>query len=384
MSTTARTINVVVVDDQESVRSAAAELLGDAPDVAVVGQASDGAEGVELVAQVEPAVVLMDMRMPVLDGVEATRQIIERNLDTAVLIHSAYGDESLVLEAFQAGARGYVLKGSSGSDLVAAVRHVAMGQAHVSDEITRPLITKLTQALEAERRTRIAAEEAAALSARLQAQQQEFAIQASHELRTPLSVLMGSLEMLSDDGELTREENGSLAKGALEGARRILSITEDLEVIASGELIGIAVQPVDVRMAVDEVVTAMGSTAHEVRFAFDGLRVMADPQRLRQVLGHLVRNAAEASGADGVVVLEARSADGRAQIDVIDSGAGIDQEVMGALFEPFAHKNGSASGLGVGLAVVRVLVRLMGGEVTARNNEGQGATVTVALPVAGQ
>jgi signal transduction histidine kinase len=369
-------VRVLVVDDQDVVRHAAAELLADDPSIDVVGQACNGAEAVELSAALTPDVIVMDMRMPLMDGVEATRRIAAVQPETHVLVHSAYGDESLVIEALQAGARGYVLKGSAASDLLKAVQNVAAGHAHVSDEVARPLITKLVQALGLERQTRVAAEEAAALTARVTAQQQEFAIQAAHELRTPLTTLMGALELLADLEDVPGERR-TLAAAALEAARRFARLTDDLEVIATGDSMPVQIEKTEVMDAIQAVLAEV--PVRDVHVDVDGHGVLADPDRLRQVLGHLVRNALTASPEPGSISVRTARDDGMVVIAVSDRGPGFDPSVLDAMFEPFVHKLGSACGLGVGLAVVRELTRRMGGTVSATNNTERGATVTLAL-----
>jgi signal transduction histidine kinase len=371
------TIRVLVVDDQEVIRTAVAELLGDDPSLDVVGQATDGAEAVEQAAALAPGVVVMDMRMPVMDGVEATRRIALAQPEVHVLVHSAYGDESLVIEAFQAGARGYVLKGSSASDLLKAVQNVAGGHAHVSDEVARPLITKLIQALDRERQTRVAAEEAADLVARVSAQQQEFAIQAAHELRTPLTTLLGALELLADLEDVPSGQRRSLAASALEAARRFARLTTDLEVVATGDSLAFAIAKVDVADTVRAVLAEF--PAQDLHVEVGDVSVLADRERLHQVLGHVVRNALSVSPAPGSIRVRTARDDEMVVIDVSDRGPGFDPNVLEAMFEPFVHTLGSACGLGVGLAVVRELTRGMGGSVTASNNNDGGATVRIAL-----
>ncbi len=105
-------VRIVVVDDAAEVRQSLAGALGQLSGIEIVGLAGDGLEAIELVERERPNVVIMDLRMPRMDGIQATRLIAGRHSDTAVLVLSAYGDESLVIEALMAGARGYLLKGT--------------------------------------------------------------------------------------------------------------------------------------------------------------------------------------------------------------------------------------------------------------------------------
>jgi DNA-binding NarL/FixJ family response regulator len=135
-------IRVVVVDDQALVRSGFVVLLGAAEDVEVVGQAADGRDAVEVVVRERPDVVLMDIRMPGVDGLEATRLITAdpRLTATRVLILTTFDHDEYVFAALRAGASGFLLKDTLPEDLRAAVRVVAAGEALLAPKITRRLV----------------------------------------------------------------------------------------------------------------------------------------------------------------------------------------------------------------------------------------------------
>lgn len=120
---------MLLADDHPVVRAGLRALLGTLPGLEVVGEAADGAAAVREAQLLQPDVVLMDVRMPVLDGVEATRQISARVPGTAVLVLTMYEDDATVFTAMQAGARGYLLKDVGQDELAAAIRSVASGQA---------------------------------------------------------------------------------------------------------------------------------------------------------------------------------------------------------------------------------------------------------------
>ena len=121
-------VRVVVVDDVADVREGLARLLG-LLGIAIVGVAADGLEALEVVALTRPQVVVMDLRMPRMDGVTATREILARYPEVAVLMLSAYADESLVVDALMAGARGYLLKGLPARELAGAITSAAASPA---------------------------------------------------------------------------------------------------------------------------------------------------------------------------------------------------------------------------------------------------------------
>jgi DNA-binding NarL/FixJ family response regulator len=121
-------VRVVIVDDVAEVRDGLARLLGRLG-IVVVGVAADGLEALEVIALTRPQVVIMDLRMPRMDGVEATREILVRHPGVAVLMLSAYADESLVIDALMAGARGYLLKGVPARELADAIAGAAASHA---------------------------------------------------------------------------------------------------------------------------------------------------------------------------------------------------------------------------------------------------------------
>jgi DNA-binding NarL/FixJ family response regulator len=142
-------IRVVIVDDQPLIRQGFSMILAAQPDIEVVGEAADGAAAVAEVARVAPDVVLMDIRMPGLDGIEATRRV-RAAAATKVLILTTFGHDEYVAEALSAGASAFVLKDSTPEELVHAVRVVAAGDALLSPAVTTRLIQRVLPALAAD------------------------------------------------------------------------------------------------------------------------------------------------------------------------------------------------------------------------------------------
>ncbi|KUM85109.1 MULTISPECIES: response regulator transcription factor [Streptomyces] len=140
----ARPARVVVADDQTVVREGIVMLLGLLPGVEVVGAAADGEEAVELVAQLAPDVVLMDLRMPRCDGVEATRRIRAGYPGTQVVVLTTFGDDESLFPALKAGARGYLTKDAGGDEIVRAVQSVLSGDAGLSPSVQRRLLERLS------------------------------------------------------------------------------------------------------------------------------------------------------------------------------------------------------------------------------------------------
>ncbi|HEX2369097.1 MAG TPA: response regulator transcription factor [Acidimicrobiia bacterium] len=133
-------ISVVVVDDDQLVRSGVKMILETAPDIAVIGEASDGEEAIRLVSKSRPDVVLMDVRMPGTDGIEATRRLTTVAPECRIAILTTFEHDEYVFEALRAGASGFLLKRIPPDDLIAAVRTLAAGDALLSPSVTRRLI----------------------------------------------------------------------------------------------------------------------------------------------------------------------------------------------------------------------------------------------------
>jgi DNA-binding NarL/FixJ family response regulator len=145
-------IRVVVVDDQALVRTGFSMILGAEPDIEVVGEASDGAQAVEVARSLRPDVILMDIRMPVMDGVEATRLVAGPDVadPQRVLILTTFDLDEYVFDALRAGASGFLLKDTPPEELAAAVRIVAAGDALLAPSITRKLVAQFASQPEPE------------------------------------------------------------------------------------------------------------------------------------------------------------------------------------------------------------------------------------------
>jgi DNA-binding NarL/FixJ family response regulator len=133
---------VLVADDQSMVRAGFRMLLADEEDIEVVAEAANGLEAVEKAARFDPTVILMDIRMPELDGLEATRRILAADRGARILILTTFDLDEYVYEALRAGASGFVLKDDSPEQLIAAIRTVAAGDALLSPTVTRRVIQR--------------------------------------------------------------------------------------------------------------------------------------------------------------------------------------------------------------------------------------------------
>ena len=132
-------IRVLVADDHPVFRRGMRAILGAEEEIELVGEAMDGEEAVALALELRPDVILMDLNMPGVSGIEATRRVLEAGPDTAVLMLTMFEDDKSIFAAMRAGAHGYVLKGADGAETLRAIRAVANGEAIFSPEITRRL-----------------------------------------------------------------------------------------------------------------------------------------------------------------------------------------------------------------------------------------------------
>ncbi len=380
-------VRVALVDDAPEVRQSLASALGQLTQIEIVGHAADGVEAIELVERERPQVVIMDLKMPRMDGIKATRHVVSRLPDTAVLVLSAYGDESLVIEALMAGARGYLLKGTRATELAEAIVSAAGGQARIAGPVTRPVLERLVDALARERETRKAAEEARQKSEELSHRQQQFVTMAAHELRTPVTALIGSLatlERLLGSNRLDPAELDLLVASSRQ-ARRLSRLIEDLTVVAEKGGAGITVdsREVELEAAISGVVGDLEHLgADRVKItAPPGLVAWTDPDRLAQVLTNLIRNALQYSPSDSPVEVIATAAGETVEVAVIDRGPGISEDEVEHLFDRFGREGpGPTTGLGVGLWTVRELLDAMQGAIEVERNAEGGATFTIAIP----
>jgi DNA-binding NarL/FixJ family response regulator len=150
-STAVGKISVLLADDHTILREGLRSLLAGAPDINVIGEAQTGREAVQLTRRLKPAVVIMDIAMPLLNGLEATRQIRSSDPETKVLVLSMHSDSEYVEKVLEAGAAGYLVKQTGASDLLNAIREIHRGNVFLSPSISRLLVDQYRSALRTER-----------------------------------------------------------------------------------------------------------------------------------------------------------------------------------------------------------------------------------------
>ncbi|TMD34882.1 MAG: response regulator transcription factor [Chloroflexi bacterium] len=144
MTVATKAVRVVIADDQTLFRAGLARLLNEDPRVDVIGQAIDGADAAKLAAKLKPDVVLMDLKMPNLDGIEATRQIVEADPSVKVLILTTFETDNHVIQALKVGASGYVLKDSSAEAIVSSIVAVMSGERVMASAVANRVLEMLT------------------------------------------------------------------------------------------------------------------------------------------------------------------------------------------------------------------------------------------------
>lgn len=372
-----RRVRVLVVDDNAGFRESLLSLL-DTANLVVIGEANSGLEALDLVLALEPDVVLMDVRMPEMDGIEATRLLKARFPDVGVVALSGHEDQEIVREMLVAGASGYVLKDSDGDDILNAVLKAAEGGAVLSPGVTPRVIEELTEALDRERhRTREleAAQEALVERA---ARRHDLVARLSHELRTPVTVILGVAQTLAK-GHATPEQQDELLERLVARGQDLARLVERFELTVDAGL-------------TDRVDVA--DVARELAASDPRVSVMAatslPPAHLnravaRRVLDELVDNALRFSDNGAPVEVEVCPGPGRIEVRVSDHGEGISDHERERIFGPLEQledlNRRVHQGTGMGLALARTAARAMDGNVVLESSGPDGSTFlwTIAL-----
>ena len=361
-------VRVVVVDDTADVRMALRAVLTAAPDFTVVGEAGDGAEALRVVAEVQPDLVLLDLSMPVMDGLTALRYLRADHPQVKVVVLSGYGHDQAGAEAVAAGAAAYVEKGGSTRQLVRMLRDLFPERLAAPAPATVP------------------AEPAPAAAA-----DGHPLAAVIHEMRSPVAALHTVVRTLLDDRD--RLPSGvveELLRAALRNTGRLERTIEatvdtlrpggaDLDVVVERlhltELVNMTVADLP-DLTADHPVTVVVDT--------DADEVSADPLRLRQVLADLIVNAATFSPG-GAPIEVAVSSDGTTvEVAVVDHGPGVPEHRLGELFRKFSRLGSTGPGLGLGLYLGREIARAHGGELALADTGPQGSTFVIQLPLLSQ
>jgi signal transduction histidine kinase len=362
---------ILLVDDEETLRLLLRMVLERSGRYEVVGEAADGHEALRLAAIEQPEIVLLDLSMPRMDGLEALPQLRHLLPEARLVVLSAFTAEGAAPAALEAGADAYLMKGLAPSELLDALDTIvqqAPAPAPAPDGGDGEVVA-------ADPPGRVARPQPIALPTA------EAVARLAHDVRTPLSLAVVSVEVLAsvlseDVGDEVRELIGS-ATTALE--RVELTLSAAVEHARTGQA-GLSLSEVSLAPLVRAVIDGASYPAHRVAVSAEShIRTFADAGALQRVLTNLVENALRYSA--GPVELELRRRSDAVVIEVRDEGPGLGDD-PDALFEPFV-RGGSAEGTegtGLGLATAADLVHRMGGELIAQDRAGGGACFTVTLP----
>ena len=367
---TTRPVRVLVVDDNEGFRESLVMLL-DTEELHVVGQGSDGEEAMGLVDALSPDVVLMDVRMPMTDGIEATRRIKAHYPHIGIVALTGSEDQRAVRDMLVAGASGYVLKDSDVDEILNAVHQAAMGGGVISPEVTPTVIDELTEALERERRRTRQLEVAQEALLERSARRHELVSRLGHELRTPVTVILGMAQTLAK-GTAPLEERPVILETLVDRAEALARLVQRFE---------------------DEVRWAdVTQVAREVAELHERVEVDAPPgpamaslnrTAAKRILEELVENALAFSAATSKVTIAVSTDGGSPEVRVLDHGGGVAPTVLPRIFDPLEQgeelNTRTHQGVGLGLTLARMSARAMDGDVVLESTGPHGSTFLWAV-----
>ena len=376
-------MKLLLVDDHESIRKSLRQLIELKKDFQIVGEGANGSEAIDRVDALAPDIVLMDMNMPVMDGVQATRIIKERHPDIQVLALTAFADMSLVSEMVKAGASGYLLKGGSSKELLESLQAIARGKGALDKEVTRGVMEDMAVLYEKE-------QERADALAELDRMKSEFVSVVSHELRTPVTSIKGGLATLQSNWPSIKDEIKLELLESMEAQCDRLSRMVGQILTASGiQRGGLGLHPsiFSVAQLGNDAVQALSEKlrGRTVRCSFAEVFASGDRERIKDVVLALIENAVDfTTGSIEVRVLDAN---GTPLLRVTDEGPGIPQETLQRLLnEPFSQADSSTTrpvgGLGLSLYLARQVLEASGGRLEVDTAPEKGSTFTLVLPPA--
>lgn len=350
-------VRVLVVDDSSSTRTMLREALSLDGGIEVVGEAGGGKEAVSRAGDLKPDVVLMDVRMPDMDGVAATRSIITESPATRIVALTWSDDPSTVRDMLTAGAIGYVVKGGTIDELSSAIRRAATGEAELDQRVLPAAVEDLRRLLDEERERREQVE-------RLARAKGEFVQVLSHELRTPLTVISGALRMLQ------QIDVGADARTILDsGIRRVAELeflVEGLELVASEPSSEGSASP---QQALAAAVIKVGNEPDTLSIA-DELWEGFPHRFVERVAIELLSNSVK-HGARPIDV--STRLDGQvAVLTVTDSGGWAPpSNDFSAFYQADMSNTRTRSGFGLGLFVASRLCQATSGDLWIRASEGK-------------
>ena len=381
-------MRILLVDDHAPVRQSIRQLIELAGGYEIVGEASDGSEAVAEVDRSKPDVVLLDVNMPGMSGVDATREIKQRQPQVKILALSALGDLSHVSSMLKAGADGYLMKGGSSEELLGSIRAVYQGEGPLDREVTVDVIRSFAD-LEDQFR---------------QAQKMESLGQlvsgVAHDFNNLIAVISNYARFIEEDLDESDPKREDVAE-ILRASERAEALVHQLMTFSRKE----EPQPVvlDVNTAIRQLAglwsRTLGADIHiELALESGAWQVRMDPTHFDQVIMNLAVNARDALPRGGHLKISTENVSVGHQlsqhhpgvtpkdyvrISVQDDGEGMPREVVDRIFEPFFTTKPRERGTGLGLATVHGIVKQALGSIQVDTEPGKGTTFHIFLPATG-
>lgn len=378
-----RAKRILLVDDHVVLRRAVRDLIDMSDRFTVVDEASNGDDALRLVGEAQVDIVLMDVNMPGLGGIEATRRIKRWHPQVEVVALSATGDVDLVQGMIDAGAAGYVLKGGSPEELLHSLQAVAEGRGVLDDTVARDVFNQMSQMYREQQARADELDEVNRMKT-------EFISVISHELQTPLSIMKAGLHLLHHRQDTVDDETKDVFFTSLAAeTEKLIHVVDQMLTVA-------AIQKGDVFAVPEEMIlsdVALGAitglrdhpgmerVSLDVRD--DGVIVSGDRGRLVKVTRSLIDNALQFSDEDVLIVVDKSPPWGR--LTVTDRGPGVEASLRDRILrEPFVQGDSSNTrehgGLGLSLYIASGVLNACGGQLRI-GPEGQGGSFRMMLPL---
>lgn len=373
MTTTGSKSKILLVDDAPSNIHMLVEILATNHEIAI---ATNGLTALQATTAHQPDLILLDIEMPDLDGYAVCTQLKSdpRTQEIPIIFLTSRVDVEDEAKGLALGAIDYITKPFNATIVVARVRNQLELKRH------RDTLAQMTQALKSSKE---AAEEANRAKS-------EFLAAMSHDIRTPMNAIIGMTDALQET-PLNSEQHHYLKTISNAGSTLLVLINDilDLSKIEAGQMT-LETLPFDLHAAVHETLSVLQHGAQakgiclRVKIAKEIPRMVhGDAQRLKQVLFNLLGNAIKFTEQGQVTLTVGAPVSGRVQFVVEDSGIGIPEERLLAIFEPFhqAQTSRRFGGTGLGLSICKKLIALMGSTIQVRSHVGKGSTFTFSVPM---
>jgi signal transduction histidine kinase len=379
---TADHVRVLVAEDDPSLRDAIAELIDTEPGFDLVAAVGDTDAAIAVAAHTLPDVALVDVKMPGGGGQRAAREIRDLSPTTRVVALSAYEDRRTVLEMLQAGAVGYMVKGTPADQIVETIHRSMRGQGALSVEVTADVIHELTSLLE----------RSESLSRELQAlnrTKSELMQILSHELLTPLTIIQGFAATIAGRWDsLHRSEVAEMAGSVAAAGQRLQRLIGNLSAASRLEREGqqVTTRPVPVAQILAEAFDRFPLEADrlEVDASAPEVRALADQRLAATAVALVLENAMSFSDRADRVEVSVSAGPTEVRIGISDRGPGVPAELREHVFEAFTQVDGSTTrtheGLGIGLYLARRIMDHHGGSIGLRDRKGGGSTFVLSFP----